>query len=76
MVPTKSMLADFLFFFWPPSRPNASNLTWQKSLFANGFWRSLQRCPRIWIRIFFNPILITDLDFEVFYRPDLDLSYE
>ena len=37
VVSTKSMLADFFVFFGPPLRPNASNLTRQKSLFANGF---------------------------------------
>ena len=40
MVPSWGLLADFLVVFRPPLWPNATNLTWQKSLFADGLRRS------------------------------------
>ena len=33
------LLADFFRVLGPPLRPNVTNLTRQKSLFADGLWR-------------------------------------
>ena len=73
MVPRKGMLAIFGGVLGPhyygqthlisPGRNHYSPMV---------FDVVLQRCPRIWI--FWDRILVTSpgLDFEVFYRPDLD----